>query len=58
MNISKIDLKINKSWEGIIKNYSTVGFLSENYLEKAKNWYILGYYQAIKEILSNGLPGG
>jgi len=56
MDTSKIDLKIDKSWEDLLKNYPIVNSLSKDCPEKVKNWYILGYYQAIKEVLLNGLP--
>lgn len=57
MNVSKIDSKIDEAWQELIKGYPIVDSLSQNHLEEAKNWYALGYYRAIKEVLLNGLPG-
>lgn len=58
MNTHKIDGVIDKAWQENLAGYpdDVLNKYSEAQLKIAKNWFTLGYYRAIKEILLHGLP--
>lgn len=58
MKLHKIDDKIEEAWQETFAGYPdyVTNKYSEIQLKIAKNWFALGYYRAIKEILLHGLP--
>ena len=58
MKLHKINDKIEKAWQENLAGYPAdiINRYPEIQLKIAKNWFTLGYYRAIKEILLYGLP--
>lgn len=54
MRLHKINDKIEEAWQENLAGYPDD--VSEIQLKIAKNWFTLGYYRAIKEVLLHGLP--
>lgn len=48
MNADTLEIKVNKAWKTLIAESSYL-LMSSRELEKCKNFFILGYYTAIKD---------
>lgn len=49
MNADALENKVNKAWKTLIAESPIYLLTSSKKLEKSKNFFILGYYQAIKD---------
>ena len=49
MNIDIFEIKADKAWETLITESPIYLLMSSKELEKCKNFFILGYYTAIKD---------
>ena len=49
MNTDIFEIKADKAWETLIKESPIYLLMSSRELEKCKNFFILGYYTAIKD---------
>lgn len=48
MNSDTLEIKVNKAWKTLIAE-SPILLMSSKELEKYKNFFILGYYTAIRD---------
>lgn len=48
MNTDILEIKVNEAWKSLITE-SPLLIMSNRELEKCKNFFILGYYKAIKD---------
>ncbi len=58
MKLHKINDKIEEAWQDNLAGYpdDIINKYPGIQLKIAKNWFTLGYYRAIKEVLLHGLP--
>lgn len=58
MKLGKIDEKIEDAWMDVAMSFPErlLDKYTDNDLSIAKNWFTLGYYRAVKEILTHGFP--
>ena len=49
MNTDIFEIKANKAWETLITASPIYLLMSSKELEKCKNFFILGYYTAVKD---------
>lgn len=49
MSTDTFEIKANKAWKSIIAECPMYLLMSNKELEKCKNFFILGYYTAIKD---------
>ena len=49
MNTDIFEIKANKAWETLIAESPIYLLMSSRELEKCKNFFILGYYTAIRD---------
>ena len=49
MNTDIFEIKANKAWETLIAESPIYLLMSSKELEKCKNFFILGYYTAIRD---------
>lgn len=49
MNTDIFEIKADKAWETLITESSIYLLMSSRELEKCKNFFILGYYTAIRD---------
>ncbi len=49
MNADALEVKVNKAWKALIAESPIYLLMSGKELEKCKNFFILGYYTAIKD---------
>ncbi len=52
MNSDALENKVNKAWKALIAESPIYLLMSNRELEKCKNFFILGYYTAIKNSYS------
>ena len=50
-NADIIEIKANKAWEKLIAEFPICLLLFKKELERCKDFYILGYYTAVKDSL-------
>lgn len=48
MKADTLEIKVNEAWESLITESPILLIMSNRELEKCKNFFILGYYKAIK----------
>lgn len=49
MNTDILEVKVNKAWKSLIAESPIYLLMSSKELEKCKNFFILGYYTAIRD---------
>lgn len=49
MNSDTLEIKVNEAWKTLIAESPIYLLMSSRELEKCKNFFILGYYTAIKD---------
>ena len=49
MNTDIFEIKANKAWETLIAEFPIYLLMSSRELKKCKNFFILGYYTAIRD---------
>lgn len=49
MNSDTLEIKVNKAWKTLIAESPILLLMSSKELEKCKNFFILGYYTAIRD---------
>lgn len=49
MNADTLEIKVNEAWKSLIAESPIYLLMSNRELEKCKNFFILGYYTAIKD---------
>ena len=49
MNSDTLEIKVNKAWKSLIAESPIYLLMSSRELEKCKNFFILGYYTAIRD---------
>lgn len=49
MNADTLEIKVNEAWKTLIAESPIYLLMSNRELEKCKNFFILGYYTAIKD---------
>lgn len=49
MNSDTLEIKVNKAWKSLIVESPIYLLMSNRELEKCKNFFILGYYTAIRD---------
>ena len=49
MKADTLEIKVNKAWESLIAESPIYLLMSSRELEKCKNFFILGYYTAIRD---------
>ena len=49
MNSDNLEVKVNKAWKSLIAESPIYLLMSSKELEKCKNFFILGYYTAIRD---------
>ena len=49
MNADTLEIKVNEAWKTLITGSPIYPFMSNKELEKCKNFFILGYYTAIRD---------
>ena len=49
MNTDIFEIKVNEAWKTLIAESPIYLLMSNRELEKCKNFFILGYYTAIKD---------
>ena len=49
MNSDTLEIKVNKAWKTLIAESLIYLLMSSRELEKCKNFFILGYYTAIRD---------
>lgn len=49
MNADTLEVKVNEAWKTLIAESPIYLLMSSKELEKCKNFFILGYYKAIKD---------
>lgn len=49
MNADTLEIKVNEAWKALITESPIYLLMSNKELEKCKNFFILGYYTAIRD---------
>ena len=49
MNVDILEIKADKAWKSLIAEFPIYLLMSSRELEKCKNFFILGYYTAIRD---------
>ena len=49
MNSDTLEIKVNEAWKSLIAESPIYLLMSSRELEKCKNFFILGYYTAIRD---------
>lgn len=49
MNSDILEIKVNEAWKSLIAESPIYLLMSSRELEKCKNFFILGYYTAIRD---------
>lgn len=49
MNSDTLEIKVNEAWKTLIAESPIYLLMSSRELEKCKNFFILGYYTAIRD---------
>lgn len=49
MNSDTLEIKVNEAWKTLIAESPIYLLMSSKELEKCKNFFILGYYTAIRD---------
>lgn len=49
MNIDIFEIKVDRAWKSLITESPIYLLMSSKELEKCKNFFILGYYTAIRD---------
>ena len=49
MNTDTLEVKVNEAWKTLIAESPIYLLMSSKELEKCKNFFILGYYKAIRD---------
>lgn len=49
MNSDTLEIKVNEAWKTLITESPIYLLMSNRELEKCKNFFILGYYTAIRD---------